>query len=79
MKPRIFNLTALVLAIGATARAADTPTLKDAYKDHFYVGTAINRTMATGSAFRRSLEQVNKDIALVKDQFNQIVAENDMK
>ena len=31
----------------ATARSADTPTLKDAYKDHFYVGVAINRTIAT--------------------------------
>ena len=35
--------------------------------------------MATGTAFRRTPEQVNKDIALVKQQFNQIVAENDMK
>ena len=72
-------LTVVLLAMGAMARSADKPTLKDAYKDHFYVGTAINRSIATGTGFRRTLEQVNQDIALVKEQFNQIVAENDMK
>ena len=81
---RIGLLTAVLLAIGATARSADMPALKDAYKDHFYVGAAINRTIATGTAVRadnvsRTLEQVNKDIALVKEQFNQIAPENDLK
>src|SRR5688572_4275470 len=70
---------AALLAIGATGRSADKPTLKDAYQDHFLVGTAINRSIATGNAFRRTSEQVQKDVALVKEQFNQIVAENDMK
>ena len=70
---------AALLAIGATARSADTPTLKDAYKDHFIVGTAVNRAVTTGRGFRRSSEQVNADIALVKAQFNQLVAENEMK
>ena len=72
-------LMAALFAIGATARSANMPALKDAYKDHFYVGTAINRSIATGTGFRRTLVQVNKDIALVKEQFNQVVAENDMK
>jgi endo-1,4-beta-xylanase len=73
-------LTAALLTMSTTARSADMPvTLKDAYKEHFLVGTAINRSMATGTAFRRTLEQVNKDNALVKEQFNQITAENDMK
>jgi endo-1,4-beta-xylanase len=72
-------LTAGLLATGTTARPAGTPTLKDTNKDHFYVGVAINRAMATGIAFRRSSEQVNKDIALVKEQFNQIAPENDLK
>lgn len=76
---RISWLTAVLLAISATARSADAPTLKDAYKDHFIVGTAISRTVATGTGFRRSQEQVNKDVALVKEQFNQIVPENEMK
>jgi endo-1,4-beta-xylanase len=65
--------------MAATASSADRPALKDAYKDHFQVGTAINRSVATGTAFRRSTDQVNQDIALVKAQFNQITAENDMK
>ena len=86
MKSHILNpialtgrLMAALLVTGATAWPADSPTLQDAYKDHFYVGTAINRSVATGTGFRRSSEQVNKDVALVKEQFNQIVAENDMK
>jgi len=69
-----------LLVTGAIARANDTPSLKDAFKDHFYVGTAINRAIATGTGgFRRSPEQVNKDIAQVKEQFNQISPENDLK
>jgi endo-1,4-beta-xylanase len=78
-----FGAIALAVALfadGATTVAAENPTLKDVFKDHFMVGTAINRSIATGSAgFRRSLELVEKDIALTKDQFNQITAENDMK
>jgi endo-1,4-beta-xylanase len=69
-----------LLVTGALARAPDTPSLKDAFKDHFYVGTAINRAIATGTGgFRRSPEQVTKDIAQVKEQFNQISPENDLK
>jgi endo-1,4-beta-xylanase len=91
MKTHILNLnanagllTAALLTIAGTARSADTPTLKDAFKDHFYVGAAINRTIATGTAVRvdnvnRTSEQVDKDIALTKAQFNQIAPENDLK
>ena len=68
-----------LVALVAAARSAETPALKDVFKNHFMVGTAINRSIATGSGFRRSPEQVSTDIALVKAQFNQIVAENDMK
>src|ERR1035441_2852392 len=82
--PSLGLLTAVLLAIGATAGSAAAPTLKDAYKDHFYVGVAINRNIATGTAdqadfVNRTSEQVTKDIALVKEQFNQIVPENDLK
>ena len=52
LNSRIGLLTAALLAIGATARSADQPTLKDAYKDHFYVGVAINRTIAMSAAVR---------------------------
>ena len=72
-------LLAGLLALGSTAWSADLPTLKDSFKEHFLVGTAINRSVATGTGFRRSPEQVNTDIALVKKQFNQVVAENEMK
>src|ERR1051326_6503479 len=69
-----------LLIVSATAQAADVPSLKDTFKDRFYVGTAINRSIATGAGgFRRSAEQISKDIAEVKEQFNQLVPENDMK
>jgi endo-1,4-beta-xylanase len=81
---RIGWLSAALLAVGATAGAADMPTLKDAYKDHFYVGVAINRTIATSTAVQadnvnRNMDQVNKDIALVTSQYNQTSPENDLK
>jgi endo-1,4-beta-xylanase len=62
------------------ASADEKPaTLKDAYKDYFKVGTAISRSITSGRGFRRTPEQVAADIALVKAQFNQVVAENEMK
>ena len=72
---------ALALAMATIARAAQpSVALKDAFKEHFPVGTAVNRSMVTGGAgFSRSAEQSARDLALVKEQFNQITAENDMK
>jgi len=62
------------------AESAESPTLKEAFREHFLIGVAVNRSMVTGTAsFRRSTDLVNEDIALVKAQFNQITAENDMK
>jgi endo-1,4-beta-xylanase len=74
-------LTAALLAAGVSAGATDKPaSLKETFKDHFLVGTAVNRNMVMGGAgFRRSAEQNAKDIALVKEQFNQISPENDLK
>jgi endo-1,4-beta-xylanase len=79
--PRFAFLSAALLVICAAAKAADKPaSLKDNFKDHFLVGTAVNRSMVTGgAAFRRSVEQNAKDVALIKEQFNQIVPENDLK
>jgi endo-1,4-beta-xylanase len=73
--------SAMLLAAGTTAWSADVPVaLKEVFKDHFVVGTAVNRSMVTGgSGFRRSAEQNAADVALLKQQFNQITAENDTK
>ena len=71
-------LSAALFAAGVTSNAGDA--LKDAFKDRFLIGTAVNRSMVTGGAgFRRNAEQNAKDIALVKEQFNQISPENDLK
>ncbi len=75
-------LAALFLATGATAQTDKAPTLKDAYKGHFSVGVAINRSIVTGGApgfGNRPAGQVGKDIALTKEQFNQVSPENDLK
>jgi endo-1,4-beta-xylanase len=70
-------LSAALFVVTLTSPAADT--LKDVFQDRFIVGTAVNRSMVTGTTFRRSPEQGARDIALVKEHFNQITAENDMK
>jgi len=78
-------LTGTLLSAAASAQSADTSaTLRDAYKDYFKIGAAINRTIATGTAVRadnvdRTKEQVDMDIALVQKQFSQISPENDLK
>ena len=74
-------LSAAFLTIGVSGRAADKPaSLKETFKEHFFVGTAVNRSMVTGGAgFRRNAEQSAGDIALVKEQFNQTSPENDLK
>jgi endo-1,4-beta-xylanase len=80
-----FALFAVVVLAGMpAARSAETLTLKEAFKDYFLVGTAINRSIATGAPVQsrfgsRPLDQVQRDVALVKQQFNVVVAENDMK
>jgi len=70
-------LLATLFACAVPGSAAET--LKDVFKDRFLVGTAVNRSMVTGAAFRRSAEQSAGDLALVKEQFNQISPENDLK
>ena len=73
-------VTVALLACSFVQSAEKPATLKETFKDHFLVGTAINRNMATGGAgFRRTAEQSAKDIALLKAQFNQISPENDLK
>lgn len=78
------GLAAMIFGAVAITQAADKPTLKEAYKDHFLVGVAINRTIATGTDVRadnvnRNMDQVRKDAALAVEQYNQVAPENDLK
>ena len=67
---RIMILTAILDA--SMAAAAQTPaTLKDAYRDSFYVGAAINSAQITGSDARGA--------AIVATQFSSISPENALK
>ncbi len=70
---------AVVISLATADESPAKPTLKNAFREHFKIGTCINRGVATGQGFRRSPEQVAADVALVKAQFNQVVAENEMK
>lgn len=66
-----FTLCALAFAMGANTGSAqnDGGGLKDAYKDYFSVGVAVNmRNISTP-----------EQIAIIKKDFNSITAENDMK
>ncbi len=73
-------LVASLLPLTPVRPAGNPLGLKDAFQDHFRIGTAINRSQATGlSVGRRTQEQVAAEIALVRAQFNQITAENDLK
>lgn len=69
----------MLAAFGLTLDAAEAPPLGEAFRSHFQIGTALNRSHTTGSGGRRGAEQVATEIALVKRHFNQITAENDMK
>lgn len=80
----IICVTALLISGGHTLAAETQDTLKNAYANYFYVGVAINRTIATSTDVQadnvnRTLERVQKDIALTKEQFDQISPENDLK
>ena len=63
----------------AQTAAISSATLKETFKAYFDVGTALNRSITGGRAFRRSEEEVQSDIAMTKKHFNHVVAENDMK
>src|SRR5580692_9692795 len=89
LQPNASIVTAMLLATllaGCTteSNSSSPPALKSAYQKYFYVGVAINRDIAPGTAapannVSRTQEQVDKDIALVKEQFDQISPENDLK
>lgn len=66
-----FTLCALVFALGANTGFAqnDETGLKDAYKDYFSIGVAVNMGNIS----------TPEQIAIIKKDFNSITAENDMK
>ena len=69
----LFKSSLLALALAANAGHAlaqqSETGLKDAYKDYFSIGVAVNM---------RNISEPDQ-IALIKKDFNSITAENDMK
>jgi endo-1,4-beta-xylanase len=73
---RIFNPTGLLVALLMVATACqnsnpEADTLKDAFSESFYIGTALNTRQYTGQDERAK--------PIVEQHFNSITAENDMK
>ncbi len=73
IKKHTFNLLSLIIitAFIGCSQTKEKNTLKDAYKDKFYIGVAINKDQILG-----------KDSAasnIIKKNFNSITAENVMK
>jgi endo-1,4-beta-xylanase len=67
------GLITLVVLLAAVlpVRAQERPSLKDAFKDSFLIGTALNRAQIYGEDTR--------GVAIVKAQFNAITPENTLK
>lgn len=64
-------LIALALVSCRVSEPEPVATLKDAFKDRFYIGTAMNKGQITGKD--------STAVQVIKEQFNAIVAENCMK
>lgn len=65
-------LVAMTLTTGATMTfAQEKKTLKEAFKDKFLIGTAVNTRQASGKD--------KEGVRLIQQQFNAVVAENCMK
>src|SRR3954466_1326871 len=62
---------ATLLALSTLAQTPAPATLKDAFKDGFYVGVAVNSNQITGTDAQGD--------ALIVEQFNSITPENVMK
>jgi GH35 family endo-1,4-beta-xylanase len=62
---------ALALKGAATPAAAATPSMKDAYKGVFMIGTALD--------FRNATEFNDTELQIIKSQFNALTPENSMK
>jgi endo-1,4-beta-xylanase len=74
MRTRHFIVLAFASALSAFSTLAQTPTtatLKDTFKDAFYVGVAVNSSQITGT-------DAQGDVLIVQ-QFNSITPENVMK
>jgi endo-1,4-beta-xylanase len=74
MRTRHFIVLAFASALSAFSTLAQTPTtatLKDTFKDAFYVGVAVNSSQITGTDAQGD--------ALIEQQFNSITPENVMK
>lgn len=76
---RFLALTACLASGLVPATSQEPVTLKQAWQPYFKTGTCINRSITTGRGWRRTEDQVKADIATVVTQFNQVVAENEMK
>jgi len=61
----------IIISFSYKGNAPEDITLKETFKDHFLIGSAINRHLFS--------DEDNLELAIVKKHFNTITAENEMK
>lgn len=71
MKKIFFTALAGLLLSACSQKAEEPASLKDAFKDKFYIGAALNKAQYQGFD--------EKAVEIVTKHFNSVVAENDMK
>lgn len=67
----VLPVLSLLFVVSCTPKTETTITLKDALKDKFYIGTAMNVPQING--------EDSLSVKIIEDNFNSIVAENCMK
>lgn len=78
-KKSLYHFSQLIFKSALPKDVKTTVILKDHFKDSFRIGVAVNRSITNGQISRRTQEQIAMDVALTKQHFNHVVAENDMK
>ncbi|TCO10381.1 endo-1,4-beta-xylanase [Natronoflexus pectinivorans] len=68
---KLATIAFAIILMGSCTAQEEATTLKDALKDYFYIGTALNVPQVAG--------QDPQAIEIVKTHFNSVVAENCMK
>lgn len=66
----VFAITAILL-VSFVSTSKKEKSLRDVFKNHFYIGTAVNEWQISGKD--------EKGLHLIKTQFSSLVAENGMK
>lgn len=71
MKKNLILILSAIVFAGIQSINIEEKTLKEAFKDHYLIGVAVNRSQI--------LQRNEAEVKLITSQFNSLTAENDMK